>query len=100
MATSNLAGPLPASQTEMIQQLFASVHSLQDSVKQLKQENQTLRERVQELDSVKGELITLQQNCGMKFGLFGKLPVEIRRYVLSTYLGIILEWVSRSSRDL
>jgi hypothetical protein len=75
---------------ELLTSLLASVNRLQDVVSQLRDDNQSLRQEVQELRSVKTALATLQMNCGMRFVLFPKLPIEIRRYVRNFTLDMVI----------
>jgi peptidoglycan hydrolase CwlO-like protein len=71
----NAVLPVPA---DLLASLAASVKDLNDSVSQLRSDNDRLQ---QELSSVKSELMTLQQNVGARFPQFPRLPFELRQYV-------------------
>lgn len=56
--------------------LRTSVSSLQQALSKLEHENKALRD---ELYSTKTDFMILQENCGVRFPQFMKLPVELRR---------------------
>lgn len=65
---------------DLLNSLTTSISSLRDSVSQLRTKNEDLRK---ELRSVSTDLVTLQENCGMKFLLFKQLPAELGRCILT-----------------
>jgi len=68
---------------ELITQLFDTVNGLRESASELRNQNTSLKGSVAQLQeensNLRKDLMTLQQNSGVRFSLFPKLPLELRR---------------------
>jgi cell division protein FtsB len=76
--TQAASGSIIQIPADVLTSLLQSLHGLQSSIAELKNENQGLQ---QALSSVETNVQKLQVHSGMQFALFPKLPLEIQRTI-------------------